>query len=119
MIAADADAKRVRGEKLPQPPVPSQGPRKRYDTGPSIHRPLAAVESLDEAGTMKSESQVPQQPFTGRFQVPIPIAQAPGPPQQTQAVPVPPPASQTVTQAMSPNARPLRAPPVAPFGYPE
>ncbi|KAJ9143325.1 Myb-like DNA-binding protein [Pleurostoma richardsiae] len=139
LMVAEADAKRQRGDKLPTPPAVTAGPRtKRLDGPATSHRPLAAAGAPEEPHTAK-ETQVPLQPATafGRFQVPVPIAQAPPAisasssvssgqsqqplvPSQPQAAAVqqqaqPQPASQA---AMSPTARPSRTPLVS-GGYPE
>ncbi|KAB5583610.1 hypothetical protein GE09DRAFT_305693 [Coniochaeta sp. 2T2.1] len=137
-FATEADNKKARGENRPAPPTISTGPRKRYDTPmpgipPGSQRILAAAEplSLEDLPQSKMESPgpgpgapLPQgQPFAKRFQVPIAQAPASQPPlaqpvaqqqqMQTQAT-----SAHTVTQAMSPGNRPLRAP-IASFAYPE
>ncbi|KAH6661503.1 hypothetical protein F5X68DRAFT_218906 [Plectosphaerella plurivora] len=145
-LLAEADAKKSRGEKRPDPPAPpTQTGRKKYDaTTTTQNRPLASA-SRELAGDVtpgKMETTpvpTPNQPY-GRFPA-VPIAQAPPtqqqpqPPQQPQQPqphqplaqvpqqPQPLPISQhamaqpMVTQAMSPNARPLRAPLQQGFGY--
>ncbi|KAJ6439670.1 might be a transmembrane protein [Purpureocillium lavendulum] len=136
-LVQEADAKRARGEKRPDPPQPTAGGRgRRFEnttTAPGASRPLAVAPGVDPQGEpsqAKMEAQPPQarpQAFPGYG---VPIAQAPaqqplaqpGPQtgqqqiamQQHAAGAAPPPAS----QAMSPGARPLRAP-LQPFGFPE
>ena len=125
-LVQEADAKRVRGEKRPDPPQPTTGGRgRRYDNpavGPS--RPLAVAPGMDlqgEPSQVKMEvppQQVRSQPFSSYG---VPIAQAPV--QQPLAQPGQQPIAmqqhggpQPVSQAMSPGSRPLRAP-MQPFGF--
>ncbi|KAM5355661.1 hypothetical protein ACJ41O_002307 [Fusarium nematophilum] len=127
-IVQDADRKRSRGEKLPDPPQPSTGGRgRRYDNSAAASRPLAVAPGIDlhnEASQAKMEAaaQPPRgQPFANYG---VPIAQAPvqqplvQPPQQQPLAMQQHPGAQPVTQAMSPSTRPLRAP-VRQFGFPE
>ncbi|KAL2024316.1 hypothetical protein VTK56DRAFT_8798 [Thermocarpiscus australiensis] len=129
-IAAEADAKGQRGEKRPAPPTPTQGPRRRYDVQPSVHRPLAAATEPDEAAPAKVEPPLQNQSFT-RFQVPIaqavpvsrPLSQAAAQPNMSaplgsSAVAQNQPSGPSVTQAMSPQTQPLR-PPASAFPYAE
>ena len=131
----EADAKRARGEKRPDPPQPTTGGRgRRYDgsaaVGPS--RPLAVAPGIEMHGEpaqakLEATGQPPRaQPFSGYG---VPIAQAPTqqqpppPPGQPGQQPIPiqqlgVPQPQPVSQAMSPSARPLRAP-VQVFSFPE
>lgn len=111
-IAHDAGQKRARGEKLPPPPTMTQGPRnKRYDAPATLHRPLAAAEAPDDVpAKLEGHPSQAAQPFS-RFQVPVPIAQAPpAATAQPGAQPLQAQQAQPATQAMSPTARPLRAP---------
>ncbi|KAK5657265.1 hypothetical protein OQA88_3324 [Cercophora sp. LCS_1] len=126
-IAAEADAKRARGEQRPTPPMPSVGPRKTYrGEGPASHRPLAVAESDEPAP--KAEPPAASQPF--RFQVPLaPVSHPPGlsqaPPSIatpiTSPAPLPqkqPPSGPPVAQVMSPTPHSLR-PPAPPFAFQE
>ncbi|KZL79948.1 myb-like dna-binding domain-containing protein [Colletotrichum incanum] len=121
-FAAEADGKRSRGEKLPDPPPPTVGGRKKYDSTPaSSHRPLASApatpappvttEPPSDAPATKVETPVqqPGNPPFGRFTMPITPAPPPQPQQQQQQqqqqplaqAPPPPP---TATQAPPPQA---------------
>lgn len=125
----DADNKRARGEKLPDPPQPSIGGRgRRYDaSGANVSRPLAAapgaMELAPEPTQAKTEVGGQQSRPQGYPSYGVPIAQAP---QQAPApegqMPLPIQAGQhppqPVSQSMSPAAPPLRAP-MQSFGFPE
>ncbi|OHE92534.1 myb-like DNA-binding domain-containing protein [Colletotrichum orchidophilum] len=133
-FAAEADAKRSRGEKLPDPPPPTVGGRKKYDSTPgaSSHRPLAsapatpapptAPEPPSEPPVTKVEPPAQQtgNPPFGRFAMPItpapptPSAQQQQQQQQSQPQPQPQP-QQPLTQAPPPPAvAATQAPPQAP-----
>ncbi|KAJ4169445.1 hypothetical protein NW754_016473 [Fusarium falciforme] len=128
-IVQEADRKKNRGEKLPDPPQPSQGGRgRRYDNSAAASRPLAVAPGIElhnevaQAAKMEAAAQATRgQPFSNYG---VPIAQAPvqqplvQPPAQPLAMQQHPVAAQPVSQAMSPSARPLRAP-VRQFGFPE
>ncbi|OBR06146.1 Myb-like DNA-binding domain-containing protein [Colletotrichum higginsianum IMI 349063] len=130
-FAAEADAKRVRGEKLPDPPPPTVGGRKKYDSAPaSSHRPLASAPATPvPSATTEPQSEVPatkvetpvQQPGNppfGRFTMPItpapllqpqqqPLAQAPPPvPATTQTPPQAPQQTPAPIQQQHPAAQP-------------
>ncbi|KAK4159470.1 hypothetical protein QBC43DRAFT_221941 [Cladorrhinum sp. PSN259] len=130
-VATEADQKARRGEKRPDPPPLSVGPRKKYDV-PSGHRPLAAAEP-EEATLTKIEPGPPPSSFS-RFQVPIaqaapvshPLAQptqtvmpTPLAPSSAPAQHQPPPGGPSVTQAMSPHNNPLRPPALPGYQYQE
>lgn len=125
ILTQEADAKRSRGEKRPEPPQPTTGGRgRRYDGTPApTSRPLAVAPGMEGQGEMmpgKMEAPAQQarpQPFSSYgvaiAQAPTqqPLGQQPIAMQQHHG-------SQPVSQAMSPTARPLRAPQQA-FGFPE
>ncbi|KAM0564514.1 hypothetical protein ACHAPJ_000728 [Fusarium lateritium] len=128
MIVQEAERKKEKGEKLPDPPQPSTGGRgRRYDNSAAASRPLAVAPGIDmhsEASQPKMEPAVQPprgQPFSNYG---VPIAQAPVQqrplvqPAQQPLVMGQHPAAQPVTQAMSPGQRPLRAP-VQQFGFPD
>ncbi|KAF6819910.1 Myb-like DNA-binding domain-containing protein [Colletotrichum sojae] len=121
-LVADAEDKKSRGEKLPDPPPPTVGGRKKYDSTPGgSHRPLASApaapvatatppatpaapitaEPPSEVVTPKIEPAAPPNPQFGRFPMPITPAPPVQPPQQQQQqqplTQAPPPAA-TVTQ---------------------
>ncbi|KAK2042872.1 hypothetical protein LZ31DRAFT_555768 [Colletotrichum somersetense] len=114
-FAAEADGKRSRGEKLPDPPPPTVGGRKKYDSTPAAsNRPLASApatpappgptELPSEAPATKVETPVqqPGNPPFGRFAMPITSAPPPQPQQQPQQQPLaqaPPPTPTAATQA--------------------
>ena len=122
----EADGKRMRGEKRPEPPQPSTGGGgrvRRYDTTPisTGQRPLAAAGGLEAPAGDPNAVNVEQgrgQQFTGYG---VPIAQAPpqqqplGPGQQPMGMQHPgqqPPPQQPV----SPHIRPVRTP-LQPYGF--
>ncbi|KAL7795169.1 hypothetical protein V8C37DRAFT_45852 [Trichoderma ceciliae] len=130
-IAQEADAKRVRGEKRPDPPMPTTGGRgRRFEsTAPGTSRPLAvAPGAIDPHGDLPQPKiePTPPQPLRQQQQIStygVPIAQAPiqtplaqpnQAPLAVQAQPVP----QATQQAISPSGRSLHQP-LPPFGFPE
>lgn len=133
-IIRDADAKRARGEKRPDPPQPSTGGRgRRYDSGPSSSsRPLAAAPGAtalelapEPMQQVKREALAAGQPPPRGQPYPgfgVPIAQAPSqvapPPGQPGQKPLSAAHGQpVVTQSMSPGTPSLRAPPLGgPYG---
>ncbi|KAF4983130.1 hypothetical protein FZEAL_1397 [Fusarium zealandicum] len=126
-IVQDAERKKGRSEKLPDPPQPSTGGRgRRYDNTTAASRPLAVAPGVDlhnepSQAKMEPAVQPPRGPPFSNYGVPIaqapvqqPLIQPPQPPLAMQ----PHPAAQPVPQTMSPSVRPLRAP-VRQFGFPE
>ncbi|GKT87151.1 MYB-like DNA-binding domain-containing protein [Colletotrichum tofieldiae] len=121
-FAAEADGKRSRGEKLPDPPPPTVGGRKKYDATPaSSHRPLASApatpapsqttEPPSDAPVTKVETPVqqPGNPPFGRFTMPISPAPPPQPQQQQHQQ-----QQQPLAQAPQPPPTAAQAPPQAP-----
>lgn len=118
-IVQEADAKRLRGEKRPDPPQPTAGGRgRRYDNAAA---PGADGQTEPSQAKMEVPSQPARpQPFSAYG---VPIAQAPAPVQQPLAQPVQHSMAmqqhtvpQPAPQVMSPSAWPLRAP-LQPFGF--
>ncbi|KAL6871235.1 hypothetical protein J3F83DRAFT_647916 [Trichoderma novae-zelandiae] len=130
-IAQEADAKRARGEKRPDPPVPTTGGRgRRFEgTAAGSSRPLAvAPGGADPHGDLAQPKVEPAPPQPLRQQqhlssYGVPIAQAPvqGPLAQPNQAPLAVPAHavpQATQQAISPNARSMHQG-LPPFGFPE
>ncbi|KAG9257450.1 myb-like DNA-binding domain-containing protein [Emericellopsis atlantica] len=123
-LVREADSQRMRGEKRPDPPIPSTSGRGRRYDGYGNSRPIAAapgggIELAPEGVGHPLDGGQPQQVRTQFGAYSVPIAQAPASHQQQQPQPLAPgvPKSMSmqpqpnVSQAMSPNGGPtLRDP---------